>query len=73
MLKAWLRAGKVWWETHPNANSHKRFKDVYELMYHNIFCDSYKDFLKRKQPDLWGGQLDCKKYLEDYFKIDLNL
>lgn len=73
MLKAWLRAGKVWWETHPNANSHKKFKDVYELMYHNIFCDSYEDFLKRKQPDLWGGQLDCKKYLEDYFKIDLNL
>lgn len=73
MLKAWLRAGKVWWETHPNANSHKKFKDVYELMYHNIFCDSYEDFLKREQPDLWGGQLDCKKYLEDYFKIDLNL
>lgn len=57
MLKAWLRAGKVWWETHPNANSHKKFKDVYELMYHNIFCDSYEDFLKRKLPDLWGGSL----------------
>lgn len=73
LVKLWLRSGKIWLDTHPNASCHKKFGSVYDLFFQNVFCDTYGEYLKRKQLDLWGGELDCKKYLEDYFKIDLSL
>lgn len=30
-----------------------------------------KVYLTNMQPDLWGGQLDTRKFLSDYFNIDL--
>lgn len=72
MLRAWIRAGKVWWETHPNASSHQKFGDVYELMYHNLFCRSYEEFETRVRGGLFPEQgMDCKKFLEDTFKVEL--
>lgn len=69
LVKAWIRAGKVWWNSHPNANSHKKFASIYDLFAHNVFFDSYWKFIEWKH-NLFDT-VDCKKFLEDYFKIDL--
>lgn len=68
-LKAYLRAGKKWWDSHPNVGSVRKFRTVYDLFVHNVFYDSYDDFCVAKSGMF--GELDCKKFLEDYFGIEL--
>lgn len=72
MLRAWVKAGQKWWDSHPNARSHSKFNNVYELLYHNLFCRSYEAFQKKVGGGLFPEQrLDCKKFLEDTFKVEL--
>jgi 3'-phosphoadenosine 5'-phosphosulfate sulfotransferase (PAPS reductase)/FAD synthetase len=46
LVKAWIRAGQVWWDKprkKPLASAAK-FGDVYELFTHNLFFDTYEGF-----------------------------
>lgn len=70
LVKSWLRSGLDWWDTHPNTVSRTKFNDIYELFVHNVFFDSYEDF-KLSVEGGYLGRIDCKKFLEDYFKIKL--
>ena len=69
IVKAWINAGMVWWDTHPNANSHKKFESIHDLFVQNVFFDSYAKFREWKYN--LSETVDCKKFLEDYFKIRL--
>lgn len=69
MVRAWLRAGSVWWNSHPDAKSHKKYATVYDLFFQNVFCNSYQDYREKKFTLF--ETLDCKKFLEEYFQIDL--
>lgn len=71
LLKAWAEAGKAYLSTHPNCQSKAKFGNVYDLIYYNLFCATYEDYLSKKSPDLWGGVIDCKQLLETYFNIKL--
>lgn len=42
LVRAWLRAGKKWWDSHPHIESRKKFSDIYELFVSSIFFDSYE-------------------------------
>lgn len=71
LVKAWIKAGQIWWDK-PRVNiigSKIKFENVYELFVHNIFFNSYEDF----NMAIHGmfGTVDCKKFLENYFKIEL--
>lgn len=70
LLKQWLKHGKIWWETHPNIESHIKFKDIYALFAHNIFFDNYSDY-EAANISLFGEE-DWKQRLEDYFNIYLD-
>lgn len=70
MAKAWIKAGKIWWDTHPNAKSRKKFQNVYELFVHNIFFNKYEDFYDAVNSKI-TGKIDCKEFLENYFNIKL--
>ena len=48
-----------------------KFGDAYRLTFNNLFCDSYGDFIIKTQPNLFGEEFDAKKYLEEYFNINL--
>ena len=61
----------IWMRNNPQLKSIKNFGDAYGLIYHNLFCNSYADYLYRTQTNLWGKKLDCKEYLERYFNITL--
>lgn len=69
LVKIWLRRGGAYLNSHPNCSSRTKFKDEYELFVHNVFFDSYQEF-KEAVYGLFGTE-DCKKFLEDYFKIKL--
>lgn len=71
LLKQWLKAGQVWWDTHPNASSRQKFNDVYELMVHNLFYKTYEDFKNAVDGGMFGGRSDCKAFLESYFNVEL--
>lgn len=69
MVKAWLKAGQCWWSRPHRGLTQSRFLDVYELFTHNIFFDSFEDF-RLSQKGMFGD-VDCKKFLEDFFNIEL--
>lgn len=71
MLKALIRSAQKFLDTHPNCSSLRKFGNAYNLVFDDLFCDSYDDYVMKTSVDLWGGQLDTKKFLEDYFKIEL--
>ena len=72
MLKAWICAGKKFLQDHPNCSCKKKFKNEYNLAFHDLFCDSYEQYETR----ITGGifpetAIDAKEYLENYFGIEL--
>lgn len=69
MVKAMIKAGLVYLETHPNVKIHDNFESIYDLFVHNVFFDSYAKFREWKY-NLFET-VDCKNFLEDYFKIKL--
>lgn len=71
LVRAWIRFGKIWWDNHPNANSHKKFRSIYELFVHNVFFDSYDAFELSVGGGMFGDRIDCKQFLEDYFNVKL--
>ena len=71
LLKAWLRAGLVWWETHPNAKSHQTFGDIYELLVHNLFYRTYDKFRQDFSEGLFKSKT-AKEFLEDKFGVSLS-
>lgn len=71
LVRAWLRAGKKWWDSKPNIKSRKKYSDIYELFVSSIFFDSYERSMAVIRGGLFDDRIDCKKWLEDYFKITL--
>lgn len=71
MVKAWINAGAVWWNRprEKEMGCKRKFENVYELFVHNIFFDSYESFILSKKGMF--GTIDCKQFLEEYFKIKL--
>lgn len=75
MLKLYIQHFSVWWEKHPKSKTRKRFNSVYQKVFYNLFA------ITKKQRELFevrmtGGlfpemAVDPKKFLEDYFKIEL--
>ena len=74
MLKQLIRSTQKWLDTHPNVRSHDKFGNAYNLIFHNLFCKYYAEY----QTLIGGGifpetAIDAKKFMEDYFKIDLTI
>ena len=72
MLRALIKSAQRFLDTHPQCSSQKKFSgNAYNLVFQDLFCDSYDDYVTKMSTDLWGEQLDAKQFLEDYFKIEL--
>lgn len=70
-LKRLVECAKIFMETHPDSSSVRKFGNAYNLVYHDLFNKSYGEYLIKKQRNLFGEDFDAKKYLEQYFKIEL--
>lgn len=71
-LKLLIANAQRWLDTHPQVKCHKKIGDAYNLVYHDLFCSSYESYKRAIGGELFPElKLDCKQFLEDYFKIDL--
>lgn len=75
MLRAWIRNFQVFLDAHPETKS---FAFCHGKAYNGMFYELFVD--KKEEYDLLisGGlipetAIDAKKFLEDYFKIDLTI
>ena len=70
-LKAWIRAGQKRFksEAYQNGDSKYHFKDAFEVMGYQLYCDNIDDF-KEKTYTLFG-EFDWKEFLEKEFNIDM--
>lgn len=74
-LKQLIRSVQAYLDTHTHVRAYEKFSgSAYNVVFHNLFCNSYEQYV-----NLVGGgmfpetQIDTKKFLEDYFKIDLTI
>ena len=65
-----MKAASKWWDNHPQTSSHKKFECIHDLMFHDLFTNSYEDY-RAKKYNLFGT-LDTKELLEEYFNIKLD-
>ena len=70
MVKAYIRAGRKFLDAHPSSNTAIRYNNVYAWFYRDVLCRNQSDYDSTR----YGlfGELDYKKYIEDYFHIDLS-
>lgn len=71
MLKAWLLWGGRSLMRRKLKNKHFFFADVYEWFVFELFYGNVDDFKKSKQ-SIFGDSIDYRKFLEDYFGVDLS-
>lgn len=69
MVKAYIRAGRKYLETHPDSKLKKKYHDVYAYFVRNLFFCREEEFEKFDQSIF--GKPDYKRFLEEYFKINL--
>lgn len=69
MVRAWIKAGQIWWENHPNILCHRRYESLYEYFAFRLFYYKKVGMTIRNQSSLFKA--DWKQLLEDYFKIEL--
>ncbi len=71
-LKQLIRSAQIFIDTHPQSSSVKNFGNAYNLVFHNLFFDSYEKYHNAVTGGLFPEvAIDAKAFLEDYFKIDL--
>lgn len=71
MLKAWLLWGGRSFMRRKFKNKHLLFADVYEWLTFELFYDSL-DCFKNNKKSIFGDSIDYRKFLEDYFGVDLS-
>lgn len=72
MVKAYLRAGQQFRETHPAASFTRRYDNIYDAFVRFLFYESDSEF-QQQQKDGIFGKPNNKELLEEYFKINLNI
>lgn len=72
MIRAYCRAAQKHRETHPSTVAAKKFTNVYQLFFRNIFFDTnekWEQWLADNETSLFGIR-DYRQFLMDYFKVD---
>ena len=74
MVKLYVRGGQFWQADKPHYKIQQYCKDPYELFCFDVFCDRSNTRFQEQfgGHNLFGDKIDCKKFLEDYFKIKFN-
>lgn len=73
MFRLWCQSFNKWFISHPNSKTSKKFNTVYDAIYMKMFCENMEEYYKRIYPSMFGEyRLDTKKFLEEYFNIDLS-
>lgn len=61
MLKRLVKAAQTFLDNHPQCSSQKKFSgSAYNLVFQDLFCESYDDYVTKTSIDLWGGAIRHK-------------
>ena len=71
MVKMYCRQGEVFRSNHQGNKNNQLFANVYEWLTFTLFADNMEDFRMKFGANMFDNGTDCKKFLEDYFGIDL--
>lgn len=71
MIKLYLRGGRNFIDSHPNAKFAANIHNEYELFCMHLFCQNFEEFRMKFGKNLFDDGINCKEFLQDYFKIDL--
>lgn len=70
MVKLYVRGGGQYLANHPDSKINKLVKDKYQFFVFDVFCERNNNrFQEKFGKNLFDDGIDCKKFLEDYFKI----
>jgi len=69
MVREYIKRLRILRANHPYRKSVNFFQDEYQMFVKNKFFDNKEDF--RNATTGMFGNVDCKKWLEEYFNIDL--
>lgn len=73
-LKRLIASTQIWLDAHAHAHAHAKFGNVYNVIFHNLFCGSYAEYHNLVTGGMFPETaIDAKAFLEDYFKIDLTI
>lgn len=73
-LKRLIASAQIFIDSHPQCSSRKNFSDAYGLIFHNIFCNSYEQYVTLVSGGMFPETaVNPKTFLENYFKIDLTI
>ena len=71
LLKAQIKATKVFWDNHPHSSIHRHYGSVYDKFYGELFYHSMREYIDDNEGLIFPR--DTKAILENYFKIDLTI
>lgn len=75
MVRQYIRNASYYFDNHYKNHNRKGetlFNNVYEWFTMTVFCESMTEFRERFGKNLFDEAVDCKKFLEDYFKVSLD-
>ncbi len=74
LFKQLIRAEQYFIDTHPNSVAKQKFNNAYNILFNNLFFDSYEKYHNAVTGGMFPETaIDAKAFLEDYFKIDLTI
>lgn len=74
ILKRLIESCQDFIDTHPNSSSVIKFGNAYNLMFHNLFFNSYEKYHNAVTGGMFPETaINAKAFLEDYFKFDLTI
>lgn len=74
LFKRLVRAEQYFIDTHPSSEAKLKFGTAYNVLFNNLFFDSYEGYNNAVTGGLFPEvAIDAKSFLEDYFKIDLTI
>ena len=75
MVRQYIRNASYYFDNHyknVNRQGRKLFDDVFQWFTMTVFTESMEEFRERFGRNLFDDGIDCKKFLEDYFKVSLD-
>jgi len=69
LLKRVIKSLEIYIANHPDCGAKKKFLNAYGIVYHNLFCSSYDEFITATTEGLFGDKLDPETEIKRYFKI----
>ena len=71
VLRRWINSLQEYYDLHPQVKSSILYDgNACNKMFYDLFCKNMQDYITKLEP-CFDGSLDTKKFLEEYFEVEL--